>query len=581
MKQSIRRFSVFLVVFLASGTTTVWGDTPHYVAHAGQTPVSNYTSWATAASNIQDAVDAAIENDTVLVSNGVYDTGGAVYLDQTNRVGISGKVIYLQAVSTNPSDTLIVGGGSTNADAIRCVYVNGYGSLISGFTLTNGYAMTNGAGLYAADGCTISNCIIRNCVAARSGGGVYSAHATPARRASLYKSVISGNSAQLYGGGVYASPCVVNCDIVGNTSAQSAGGAYGITAQDCNISNNVVSSVTAGRGGGLYSSYASHCVISSNWSGWIGGGVFGSTVSNGSLIANNYSASHGGGAIDSYVYESTVADNIADGYGGGLSSGSDLARAVSRNSLFINNIANLGRGGGQNGGSSSGCVFSNNYAAARGGGAYSVTATNCFFYNNRATNSDGYGGGIHGGNAINSIFLGNTAKYGGGAYQSSLTNCMVAQNQALDFAGAVYGAAFLVNCTIVSNTVADANSGGAFYTGVSATNCVVWNNCQLSDSATNNWVPSQSGYSFAYTCTYPLPAGATNVAGNIDADPRLVDFAGGNYRLRDTSPCVNAGITQGWMTNAVDLDGMSRIRYLGVDMGAYETLLSGTIFIFR
>ena len=67
--------AVFLGVFLATGTVTVWGDT-HYVAHGGQTPMSNYTSWATAASNIQDAVDAAGASDTVSVSNGVYDAGG-------------------------------------------------------------------------------------------------------------------------------------------------------------------------------------------------------------------------------------------------------------------------------------------------------------------------------------------------------------------------------------------------------------------------------------------------------------------------------------------------------------------------
>ena len=67
--------AVFLGVFLATGTVTVWGDT-HYVAHGGQTPASNYTSWATAASNIQDAVDAAGASDTVSVSNGVYDAGG-------------------------------------------------------------------------------------------------------------------------------------------------------------------------------------------------------------------------------------------------------------------------------------------------------------------------------------------------------------------------------------------------------------------------------------------------------------------------------------------------------------------------
>jgi hypothetical protein len=52
-----------------------------------------------------------------------------------------------------------------------------------------------------------------------------------------------------------------------------------------------------------------------------------------------------------------------------------------------------------------------------------------------------------------------------------------------------------------------------------------------------------------------------------------VDFAGGNYRLLITSPCINAGINQDWMVAATDLDGNPRISWGTVDMGAYEFLL--------
>jgi hypothetical protein len=46
-------------------------------------PVPPYTNWATAATTIQQAVDAAEPGDTVLVAEGDYDAGG----DDTGILG--------------------------------------------------------------------------------------------------------------------------------------------------------------------------------------------------------------------------------------------------------------------------------------------------------------------------------------------------------------------------------------------------------------------------------------------------------------------------------------------------------------
>src|SRR5215831_7894190 len=61
----------------------------HYVDVNSSTPIAPYVSWATAATNIQDAVDASSTGDEVVVTNGLYSAGGrAVLGTMTNRVAV-------------------------------------------------------------------------------------------------------------------------------------------------------------------------------------------------------------------------------------------------------------------------------------------------------------------------------------------------------------------------------------------------------------------------------------------------------------------------------------------------------------
>ncbi|MHC1763358.1 MAG: choice-of-anchor Q domain-containing protein [Verrucomicrobiia bacterium] len=225
----------------ASVTVHVLPSPVHYVALGNPTPIAPYLSWATAATNIQDAVDQAFLGATVLVSNGVYATGARVarWRDCRNRVVIN-KPLILRSLN-GPQLTVIQGyqvPGTTNGDgAIRCVYLAD-GASLSGFTLTSGATRTNG--LWWLDQCgggvwcewlsaALTNCVISGNSANDSGGGAYGG--------ALYNCTLTGNSAGSIGGGAaryWDQACILNnCTLTGNSAGSEVGGAYGAMLNNC------------------------------------------------------------------------------------------------------------------------------------------------------------------------------------------------------------------------------------------------------------------------------------------------------------------------------------------------------------
>src|SRR6185369_11214688 len=132
------RLRPVLAVFLSLGFPAF--SATLYVDLNSPGPVAPYSDWSTAATNIQDAVDASSDGDLILVTDGVYSAGSrsAAGTSTPSRLAIT-KAVTVQSVN-GPLVTVIQGfqTATTNGSgAIRCVYLTN-NAVLSGFTLTNG-----------------------------------------------------------------------------------------------------------------------------------------------------------------------------------------------------------------------------------------------------------------------------------------------------------------------------------------------------------------------------------------------------------------------------------------------------------
>ena len=341
----------------------------HYVSLSGA-HVSPFTTWHTAATNIQAAIDAASDGDTVLVTNGVYATGGAFSAGLMNRVAIT-KAVTVQSVN-GPRVTIIQGQEPIGIEAVRCAYVAD-GTALIGFTLTNGFTQTS----YDNSG---------------SGGGIYCDS---------------------------AAGIVSNCTLTGNRAYSYGGGAYHGTLYNCTLTDN-----SATYGGGAYNGTLYNCTLTGNWAnitrGANGGGAYYSTLYNCTLTGNSANSS-GGGAYDGTLYNCTLTGNSAFfGGGGGTCTGTLY------NCMLTGNSAN--DGGGARNGTLYNCTLIGNSSSYDGGGASYGTLYNCTLTGNSAHLD---GGGAYYGTLYNCTLTGNSARWGGGVFDGTLYNCIAYYNTAL------------------------------------------------------------------------------------------------------------------------------------------------------
>ncbi len=287
----------------------VWLDSPN--------PTPPFTTWATASHTLQEAIDLAGEGDTVWVTNGVYDTGGAVWDEQTNRAVVSTGIVVRSV--NGPAVTHIVGAADpTSAHpyglglaAIRGVVLQSR-SVLSGFTVRNGHTMVNGYGggvVAFSDGVErrsddlvlpiVTNCVLIENVA-NMGGGICGA--------TCYNSLIISNQATMRGGGAYQA-WMIDSIVQDNQAVQYGGGTAYSMADGCRIQNNLAQS-----GGGVYRNMRTrNCVIVGNTATVRGGGAARcyeeARLENCTVVGNR--APMGGGIVEAQAFNSVIYFNTA------------------------------------------------------------------------------------------------------------------------------------------------------------------------------------------------------------------------------------------------------------------------------
>ncbi|MHC4942114.1 MAG: right-handed parallel beta-helix repeat-containing protein [Planctomycetota bacterium] len=520
---------------------------------------------------IQEAIDAAVKGDTVIVKPGTY----------VENIDFLGKAVTVKS-ELGPEITIIDG----NRAGSVVVFENGekLDSVLDGFTITNGYAYKGAGILCESSEPTLSNNIIKLNEANNNGGGLYNRD--------------------------HSRPTVKNCTFEENSASKGGGMSNrknsSVKVADCTFTGN-----RAGFGGGIFNEESSatiaDCIFIGNTEGF-GGGIFNSSHGRAWLtgcIFTGNGAAFGGGIFNSGYCSLSVTDCTFDGntasHGGGVFT--DGSEATLARCTFIENSSSHGGGINSSYGSATvtDCIFTGNRAGSGGGilnsGYCSLSVTDCIFTGNRASNGGGieshgtgierlidctffenqadkYGGGMHNFGSDPSVsncrFEANSASYGGGMRnfysRPTLTNCIFYGNSAVFNGGGMSNNESnptLTNCTFYGNTGYPYGGGlcNKSYSKSTLTNCILWN-----DSPDEFAYDSSSSFTVSYSCVQ----GGWYGAGNIESNPLFVDGANGDLHLTFPSPCRDAGDSSA-VTESCDCEGDPRIAWsVKVDMGADE-----------
>jgi len=194
---------------LVIGMALSVGATDRYVSLSG-THQPPFTNWFGAATNIQKAVNLALSNETVWVTNGTYTLTSTILISNSITLkSVNGP--YLTTIEGNYPQ-------STNT----CIYLTNCNATIIGFRIIHGHSNSGVGGIQLLNGGSVDRCIITDNWG-QYGGGVSISGAGVVRNSLILRNYTAHN-----GGGVDTVYCglatVENCTIISNTAAYYGGG---------------------------------------------------------------------------------------------------------------------------------------------------------------------------------------------------------------------------------------------------------------------------------------------------------------------------------------------------------------------
>ncbi len=255
--RKITNCTIHILILIFFVSQNIFADI-FYVGQSGS-PTGNYFT------SIQSAVNVAADGDSVIVSNGTYTLNSQIDVD---------KSLTIQSV--NGAEKTIVDGNHSN----RCFNLYNHSTVISGFTITNGYTGGhNGGGVQ----CSGTIPLINNCI--------------------IVGNSVKGDNGSGFGGAVIYGT-VNNCMIFKNFAGYG-GAICASIANNCAIYEN-----TAYYGGATYEAVANNCTITRNTANLRAGASMRGTIRN-SIVYYNEAPVNPNRQDGTYSYCCTTTDSIS------------------------------------------------------------------------------------------------------------------------------------------------------------------------------------------------------------------------------------------------------------------------------